>query len=432
MNNVKDFGAVGDGKTSDTLAIQRAIDAGGEVYFPAGIYKTGTIYLKSNGGLCFERGAVLQSGGNEETWNAPDFCPANRTSVYEKNNGRHLICAYKCENISIRGGKIDGNCFEWYNELSKEHPYFELKEHNGQMIFLCECENVRIQDCELTNSPYWHCFLHGCNHVFISGIYVHSNPMVHCNDGIDLDCCTNVVVSNCIIETGDDAITLRGNSAVFGNDERFCENITVTNCVLEAERADGIRIGVGNGAVRNCSFSDIIIKNSNIGIELAASFTKDTGVDMENMEFSNIRMNNTYRPFQIIIGPIKSYEEFFTSEAVASPAYIRNITFNNIRGEFQASSRIRGSAAKNAIDNIEFNNVKLDFYGKGNASYFGNDGRWDKGSYDCAYRIKETGRISFKDCAVRWCANEDLWKSEIDAEDAEIIIENCNFPKDSE
>lgn len=429
MNNVKDFGAVGDGKTSDTLAIQRAIDAGGEVYFPKGVYKTGTIYLRSHGGIVLEKGATLQSGGDEEIWNAPDFCPENRTSVYEKNNGRHLIAAYKCEDISIRGGHIDGNCFEWYNELSKEYPYFELKEHNGQMIFLCECENVRIQDCELTNSPYWHCFLHGCNHVFISGIYIHSNPMVHCNDGIDLDCCTNVVVSNCIIETGDDALTLRGNSAVFGNAERFCENITVTNCILEAERADGIRIGVGNGAVRNCSFSDIIIKNSNIGIELAACFTKDKGVDMENIEFSNIRMN-AYRPFQILTGPIKSYNEFFTHEVSTSQAFIRNITFNNIKGEAQASSRIRGNFEK-AIDNIEFNNVKLDFYGKGEAPYFDAEKHWDKGSCDCAYRIKETGKITFKDCAVVWRANEDLWKSEIDADDAEICIENCNFPKNS-
>ena len=429
MNNVKDFGAAGDGKTSDTLAIQRAIDAGGEVYFPAGVYKTGTLYLKSNGGLYLEKGAVLQSGGNEETWNAPDFCPTNRTSVYEKNNGRHLIVAYQCENISIRGGHIDGNCYEWYNELSENPSYFKLKEHNGQMIFLSECSNVRIQDCELTNSPYWHCFLHGCDHILISGIYIHSDPRVHCNDGIDLDCCTNAVVSNCIIETGDDAITLRGNASVFGNDQRGCEYITVTNCVLEAERANGIRLGVGNGYIRNCSFSDIIIKNSNIGIELASCYTKDKGVDMENVDFNNIRLD-VYRPFQVLIGPIKSYAEFFTHEPSTSQAFIRNIFFNNIKGKAQATSRIRGNIDK-AIDNVEFNNVNIDFYGKGVAPYLDEKQRWDRQSYDCAYRIKNVKKIHFKNSGINWCANEELWKSEIDAEDAEIIIENCNFTKDS-
>ena len=84
MNNVRDFGAVGDGKTSDTAAIQRAIDAGGEVIFPPGVYKSGTLYLRSHTGLRFEPGAILLSGGDEEQWNAPDFCPQNRTSEKEK------------------------------------------------------------------------------------------------------------------------------------------------------------------------------------------------------------------------------------------------------------------------------------------------------------------------------------------------------------
>ena len=64
MQNVRDFGATGDGKTSDTQAIQRAIDAGGEVVFPPGIYKSGTIYLRSHTGLRLEPGAVLLSGGD--------------------------------------------------------------------------------------------------------------------------------------------------------------------------------------------------------------------------------------------------------------------------------------------------------------------------------------------------------------------------------
>ena len=101
MRNVRDFGAVGDGLTSDTAAIQRAIDAGGEVLFPPGVYKSGTIYLHSHTGLRLEPGAILLSGGDEETWNAPDFCPQNRTSEKEMNNGRHLIVACQCDDISI-------------------------------------------------------------------------------------------------------------------------------------------------------------------------------------------------------------------------------------------------------------------------------------------------------------------------------------------
>ena len=130
MRNVRDFGAAGDGSTSDTAAIQRAIDAGGEVLFPPGVYKSGTLYLRSHTGLRFEPGATLLSGGDEEQWNAPDFCPQNRTSQHEKNNGRHLIVAYRCEDVSIQGGTIDGCYSHWLKEINTENQFFKLEPRN--------------------------------------------------------------------------------------------------------------------------------------------------------------------------------------------------------------------------------------------------------------------------------------------------------------
>ena len=74
MKNIIDFGAVGDGVTDNTAAIQRAIDAGGVVYIPAGTFVTGTIYLRSNGGLELAPGAVLLGSPDKTKYNAPDFC----------------------------------------------------------------------------------------------------------------------------------------------------------------------------------------------------------------------------------------------------------------------------------------------------------------------------------------------------------------------
>ena len=426
MNNVRDFGAVGDGRTSDTAAIQRAIDAGGEVYFPAGTYKSGTLYLRSNGGLCLDTGAVLMSGGDEEQWNAPDFCPQNPFGSAEKSNGRHLIIAYRCENIAIRGGRIDGKSIFWHHEPNPENPFFKLESHNGQMLYFCECSRVRIERCELSNSPYWHCFLHGCDHVQISGLYIHGDPRVLCNDGIDLDCCRDVTVSDCIIETGDDALTLRGNSARLGGELRPCERITVANCVLSGYFADGIRLGVGNGLIRDCTFSNLVIHDSNIGIELASSYGGEHGVDMENIQFSDIRMNAN-RPFQIILGR-PCYNDFFGEERNQINAVIRNIGFHRIYGRGELSSRIRGNRT-GRIDRLTFSDLELDFYGKGPAPYLDEKGHWDKGSTAAAFQIRDTGEILFEKVRVNWCVDTDQWQHEIEAEDAQVKVKDCSFVK---
>ena len=108
MRNVKDYGAVGDGIALDTKAIQTAIDLGGMVYIPEGIYRTGTLYLKSTGGLHLAAGAVIVASHEREDYNEDDFCPQNRVFTSEFVTGAHLICAIKQENIVIEGhGTID-------------------------------------------------------------------------------------------------------------------------------------------------------------------------------------------------------------------------------------------------------------------------------------------------------------------------------------
>ena len=117
MRNVKEFGAVGDGIANDTAAIQRAIDAGGIVWIPPGVYVTGTLYLKSNGGLHLEAGAVLKASHSRSDYNQDDFCPQNMVFSSEFVTGAHLIVAMEQENISLSGeGCIDGDALFWMTE----------------------------------------------------------------------------------------------------------------------------------------------------------------------------------------------------------------------------------------------------------------------------------------------------------------------------
>jgi polygalacturonase len=108
MRNILDFGAVGDGVTVNTSAIQAAIDMGGTVYIPAGVFVTGTLYLKSGGGLHLAPGAVLRASHNRADYNDLHYCVQNQMYAAEFMNGTHLITAVEQENVFIEGeGTID-------------------------------------------------------------------------------------------------------------------------------------------------------------------------------------------------------------------------------------------------------------------------------------------------------------------------------------
>ena len=141
MKNVRDFGAVGDGRTKDTAAVQRAIDAGGMVDFPPGTYLCGTLYLKSHGGLHLESGAVLLASPDREDYNADDFCPQNGVFAPEKVSGAHFIVSVEQEDITIEGpGRIDGNRQAFYEPPEEMEKIWSspIDWRPAQMIFLSE------------------------------------------------------------------------------------------------------------------------------------------------------------------------------------------------------------------------------------------------------------------------------------------------------
>ena len=144
MQNVLDFGAKGDGKKLDTAAIQAAIDAGGEVYFPKGTYISGTLYLKSGGGLNLSSGAVLRASHDRADYNADDFCEQNVAFSQETVTGAHLIVAVEQENIFIKGeGIIDGDSHYWINEsrmVPGEDAFAPHPDRIAQMIFFANAK----------------------------------------------------------------------------------------------------------------------------------------------------------------------------------------------------------------------------------------------------------------------------------------------------
>jgi polygalacturonase len=349
---VREFGAVGDGKTKDTTAIQKTIDAaaaigGGQVLLTPGTYLSGTIYLKSNIDFQLTAGAVLLGSMDKEDYNIADFCPQNRVFKSDFMSGGHLVVAVEQENISISGnGRIDGNSKAFLKDPESDRflPKNKVTWRPSQMVFLCECINIKISNAELFHSPYWTCFLHGCKDVLIDGIRIKNRADTANGDGIDIDCCQNVVVNNCFIETGDDSITLRANEEPLKK-KCPCEYITITNCVLKSA-CQAIRVGVGNGKIRHCTFSNLVVRETNVGLNFHSSYSSNShGTTIENIRFDNIVMD-TRVPFTMTLGH------------ASDETKIRNISFRGISGITRSTSPISGKP-DNKLINISFNDIDL-------------------------------------------------------------------------
>ncbi|MBR7143686.1 MAG: hypothetical protein IKD10_01980 [Lentisphaeria bacterium] len=356
--NVRDYGAVGDGKTLDTKAIQKAVDAGGTVYFPGGTYLTGTIELKSNGGLLLDENAVLLASTNPKDYERKLYDWEN--SGVGPGNQAHLIIAVGKENVFIKGGRIDGNGRAFFaNETirnnftggpMKTNPKFWLM----QMVMFYDCKHIRINDTILDDSSCWSCFLHGCEYVTVDNVRVFTDPMIGQDDGIDIDGCRYVTVSNCIIDVGDDAITLRGNGNKF-SPERPCEWITVTNCVLRSAYAHAIRVGVGNSIIRNAVFSNIAVRDSHCAVHINSKYSDaGSGCNISNLAFRNMQVD--VEQLTYICHDYKSVKE------VKSAKSIDNIVFDGISGNVRLPVVVRGNGVGN-ISDLTFSNMVLNVLG---------------------------------------------------------------------
>jgi polygalacturonase len=295
--NVLEHGAAGDGVSLDSAALQGAIDAagaagGGTVYLPAGTYLSGTLRLRSNVTLHLEAGATLL--GSTDIAHYPVTEPALR-SYTDTYVCQSLLYAERAERIAIVGrGTVDGQGAAFKAEPPRwgyrQRPY---------LIRMIQCRNVRIQGITLRNSAMWVQHYLACDDLVIHGITVRSR-VNHNNDGINIDGCREVRISDCTIDSGDDAIVLKSTS------DRACENVTVTNCVLSTA-CNGLKLGTeSNGGFRNivlsgCALYDIGL--CGIALELVDGGTLER-VIVSDIVMQNVggaifcRLGNRARPFK--------------------------------------------------------------------------------------------------------------------------------------
>ena len=314
--NVKTFGAKGDGVTLDTRSIQHAIDKayenkGGVVNVSSGTYLIGTLILKDNIELHLEPGATLLGSPDYKDYTAVDQKFESRTKdLYAKY---FMIFAEGAKNISITGsGIIYGNGLKHFQETRPQNlrPY---------MIRLVNCDNVIIRDVHLLESANWTLHILGCRDVNISGIDIETNGEGN-RDGLDIDACQRVSVSNSIFSTTDDAIVMKATTDI------LCQDIAITNCMLRSQ-GSAIKTGTeSNGGFKNITVSNCVIKDIPVhaGIEL---MTVDGGM-MQNILLENITMENVATPFFIRLG-IRA-RPYKTGQYVSRVDDVRDIYLNNI------------------------------------------------------------------------------------------------------
>jgi hypothetical protein len=283
--NILETGARPDGETSNTQAIQRAINechgaGGGRVVIPAGgVFVTGTLALKTGVELHLENGACLQASHREE-----DYQQTAIAGEYGGSVGGFLLYADGAENLSLTGsGVIDGQAQAfldgWWTE---DGPYIRKpRAFRPRLIGLFGCRGIRIRDVTIRDAPQWTCHLTGCEDVVISGITILNGLDVPNCDGIDPDHCRNVRISDCHIEAGDDGIVIKATREFrhFGP----CENITVTGCSIVSTSA-GIKIGTESVSdIRNIVVTGCVIRRSHRGLAIQL---RDEG-NVEEVSFSD-------------------------------------------------------------------------------------------------------------------------------------------------
>jgi hypothetical protein len=339
--DVMGFGAKGDNRANDAASIQRAIDectrrGGGTVYFPSGNFLSGTIVLKNNVTLHLSPGATLWGSRRIE-----DYQPL------------HLIYAEGASNVGIEGhGTINGNGEAYWEPNFKAKP-----KRPTPLIELVRCRNVRIRDIRVLNTPGWGIHPLECDGVFIRGVTLISDMRGPNTDGIDPDSSRNVMISDCYIETGDDAICLKSRD---GNPPTPTENVTVTNCVLISDDS-AIKLGTGShGDFRNCVFSNCVIKGSHYGLTM---YIKD-GALVEGIRFSNITIDTLVDTFNSRTGGNRQWTEypiFLDLEKRTDESRlgrIRDVSFEGIR-IFGEGRVLVGSMPERPIENLSFRDILM-------------------------------------------------------------------------
>jgi len=316
--NVRDFGARGDGKTLDTMALQAAIDAcnrdqGGIVLVPAGVFVIGTVELKSNVTLHIAAQGKLLGSADGKQYSAADAIPLTGDATLRDGNVG-LLFAVNAENVSVEGpGTIDGQGAQF---RSPSHGVPPPSGRGGSQrpyhLLFYRCKNLRVRDLLLVASAFHSVRVIQSDFVWMRGLRIH-NRVNGNNDGFHFISCEHVHVSDCDVQSQDDACALFGS----------CRNVTITNSTFST-RWSVFRFGGGNP--ENIVISNCVVYET-FGCPIKMHFGRDSQV--QNVLFSNLILQDVTGPISIDLAPNARGGD--TPSEAPGNGFVRNIMFKGLR-----------------------------------------------------------------------------------------------------
>lgn len=362
--DVRTFGAKGDGKTLDSAGINKAIEAaaaagGGTVEIGPGTYVTGSIRLSSNITLHLERGAILQASSEGSAYDTPEPNAWDRYQDFGHSHWRNsLIWGENLNNVAITGGgMISGKAL--------------VRERGGagdKAIALKQCRNVTLRDFTIYYGGHFGILATGVDNLTIDNLTIDTN-----RDGIDIDSCRNVRISNTSVNSpNDDAIVLKGTHAL--GSARPTENVTIANCLVSGfdlgslldatykpsstppPDRDGPTGRIKIGTESEGDFRNITITNVAFDHSRGLAFESVDGSHIEDIEVSNITMREVSNaPFFFRLG-----SRMRAPEGVAVGS-IRRITVSNVtayRSDARYPSIISGIPGHD-VEDVTFHNIRI-------------------------------------------------------------------------
>jgi polygalacturonase len=386
--DVRHYGSAGDGRTIDTPAINRAIEAAGEagggtVVLPGGKYLCYSIHLKSNVALYLDQGAVIiaadplpegQAGGYDE----PE--PEQPWEAYQDFGHNHwhnsLIWGEGLENVTISGpGRIWGRGLSRDNGPQTRNPADRrIRGIGNKSISLKNCRNVQFRDFQILQAGWFGILATGVDNLLIDGLMIDTN-----RDGIDIDCCRNVRVSNCAVNSPwDDGIVPKSSYAL--GYVRATENLAIVNCYVtgtyelgtmldgswkkfdpsaRVPRTGRIKFGTeSNGGFKNITIANCIFD----GCQGLALETVD-GALFEDVAITNLTMRDLVSaPIFLRLGSRLRGPAETTKTGTLKRIVISNIVSSNAASQFGC---IISGVPGNPIEDLRLHNICLQHRGGG-------------------------------------------------------------------
>jgi len=368
--SITDGGAVADGATVNTGAIQKAIDrlalgGGGTVVVPAGVFVSGALFMKPGVHLHLDTGAVLRCSTDMRHF------PARRTRIeghFAEHFNPALVNADGCDGFTLSGqGVLDGagrpiwdQFWRLRNASPKGSNFPNIGVPRARLVLIERSADVTVEGVTFKDSQFWNLHLYRCQRVAVRGARFEVPDDVEqapSTDGIDLDSCQQVRIEGCYFSVTDDCIAAKGSKGPFALDDKDSPpviDVRVRDC--EFRRGHSVlTLGSEATLVRDVRVEDCRITGSMHSVAVL-KLRRDTPQHYEDIHFSNITIDSD-RGALISIQPWVQYTDL---KGAAPPASIvRNISMTGVKGRTDRFGNIRPNAGQTTIEDILFKDLDV-------------------------------------------------------------------------